>query len=244
MNALKRDKFFFNLKNFNCLTRCNKFHATNHLSGTTDFYLVLNVDKKATKQQIKLSYYKLSKQFHPDVNQEPGSEDKFKALQEAYHILGDSQRKIEYDRSMNDGYYDGSRRSSGGNGGSGNPFEGGPGFQGRGKKPAGGGYHTGKTSAYDFDTYYQEHYGKRVNRPYTSYQKAQTQEDLNSYWTQFDLKQGEELNEIYQSRNRKLIAFFVAILFMYIFIYQSQRMETKHGLRMEKEKAQKLNANK
>lgn len=121
MFALKLDKKCLLLKNYTSFTKCNKFHGTSNLLGSTDYYFVLNVDKKATKQQIKLSYYKLSKQFHPDVNKETGAEDKFKALQEAYHILGDSHRKQDYDRSINEGYYERPTRSSGG---SGNPFEG------------------------------------------------------------------------------------------------------------------------
>lgn len=81
-----------------------------------------------------------------------------------------------------------------------------------------------------------------MNRGFTHSQKVHTQEDLNTYWTQFDLKQGEELNEIYQSRNRKILFFLLGILFMYIFIYQSQRMETRREIRMENEKKRAANA--
>lgn len=105
----------------NCLFHVSCRRSTN----STDHYLTLEIDKNATRQQIKQSYYKLSKQYHPDVNKDSDSEEKFKSLQAAYHILGDAERKKDYDRSLRPGNYKpGAYAGGGGGGGSGNPFQG------------------------------------------------------------------------------------------------------------------------
>ena len=56
-----------------------------------DYYEVLGVDKNATDQEIKMAYLKLAKKYHPDVNKEPGAEEKFKQITEAYEVLKDPQ---------------------------------------------------------------------------------------------------------------------------------------------------------
>ncbi len=102
----------------------SSFHTSNfNLATTIDHYQTLAVDKNATKQQIKQSYYQLSKRYHPDVNKEAGSMEKFKNIQASYHILGDEQRKKEYDRSLRPMAYE--SRSPGSYGAdSENPFKG------------------------------------------------------------------------------------------------------------------------
>ncbi|MGV3587181.1 MAG: DnaJ C-terminal domain-containing protein [Adhaeribacter sp.] len=63
-----------------------------------DYYKVLEVDKSASKEQIKKQYKKLARKYHPDVN--PGNkeaEEKFKALSEAYEVLGDDEKRQKYD---------------------------------------------------------------------------------------------------------------------------------------------------
>lgn len=63
-----------------------------------DFYEVLGVSKNATDQEIKKAYRQLAKKYHPDVNKDPGSDAKFKEVQEAYDILSDKQKRSNYDQ--------------------------------------------------------------------------------------------------------------------------------------------------
>jgi molecular chaperone DnaJ len=60
-----------------------------------DYYDILGVDKKASKDDIKKAFHKLAHKFHPDKAE--GDSDKFKELSEAYSILSDDKKRAEYD---------------------------------------------------------------------------------------------------------------------------------------------------
>ena len=63
-----------------------------------DLYSVLGVDKKASPEEIKKAYRKLARKYHPDTNAEPGAEERFKAISEAYDVVGDPEKRKKYDR--------------------------------------------------------------------------------------------------------------------------------------------------
>ncbi len=67
-------------------------------NGKRDYYEVLGVSRTATEQEIKSAYRKLALQYHPDRNPEPGAEEKFKEATEAYSVLCDSAKRVQYDR--------------------------------------------------------------------------------------------------------------------------------------------------
>ncbi len=62
-----------------------------------DYYEVLNVQKGATKDEIKSAYRKLALKYHPDRNKSPEAEEKFKELSEAYAVLSDEEKRKRYD---------------------------------------------------------------------------------------------------------------------------------------------------
>ncbi|MBT3322461.1 MAG: molecular chaperone DnaJ [Anaerolineae bacterium] len=63
-----------------------------------DYYEVLGVQKNASEGDIKSSFRRLARQYHPDVSKEENAEDKFKEINEAYGVLSDSQKRAQYDR--------------------------------------------------------------------------------------------------------------------------------------------------
>ncbi|MFJ3379953.1 DnaJ C-terminal domain-containing protein [Curtobacterium sp. NPDC090217] len=86
-----------------------------------DFYKVLGVSKDASEAELKKTYRKLARQFHPDSN--PGdtaAENRFKEISEAYSVLSDKEQRAEYDqvRAMGSG-----ARFTAGGGGQGGGFE-------------------------------------------------------------------------------------------------------------------------
>src|SRR5262249_7565444 len=62
-----------------------------------DFYEILGVPRTATQDEIQRAYRKLARQYHPDVNKDPGAEDRFKEVSEAYDVLSDPEARQRYD---------------------------------------------------------------------------------------------------------------------------------------------------
>lgn len=63
-----------------------------------DYYGVLGVPRNATDQEIKRAFRKLAFQYHPDRNRDPGAEQKFKEINEAFQVLSNPEKRSRYDR--------------------------------------------------------------------------------------------------------------------------------------------------
>ncbi len=72
-------------------------------SAIKDYYKVLGIDRNASKEEIKKAYRRLARLYHPDRNPDPSAEEKFKEINEAYHVLSDEEKKSEYDRILRSG---------------------------------------------------------------------------------------------------------------------------------------------
>ena len=83
-----------------------------------DLYAVLEVDRKASQEDIKKAYRRLARKYHPDAN--PGdasAEERFKEVSQAYDVLGDTEKRRRYDRAGVGGFAGGTRTGAGGPGG-------------------------------------------------------------------------------------------------------------------------------
>src|SRR4051794_19453789 len=88
-----------------------------------DPYSVLGVERKASADEIKKAYRKLARQYHPDRNpDDPKAEERFKEIQSAYDIVGDPDKRKQYDRG---GIFFGSGGRGGGPGSGGTAGQGG-----------------------------------------------------------------------------------------------------------------------
>src|SRR5215207_11223510 len=68
-----------------------------------DYYQILGIKKDAKADEVKKSYRRLARKYHPDVNpNDKASEDKFKDVQEAYDVLSDDKKRKVFDKF---GYY-------------------------------------------------------------------------------------------------------------------------------------------
>lgn len=63
-----------------------------------DYYEVMGVPRDASTEDIRRAYRKLAREYHPDVNKDPGAGDRFKEVSEAYEVLRDPEKRERYDR--------------------------------------------------------------------------------------------------------------------------------------------------
>jgi molecular chaperone DnaJ len=87
------------------------------VAPTKDFYSVLGVAATATQDEIKKAYRKLAKQYHPDANaNDPKAAEKFKEISEANNVLGDAEKRKQYDEMRRLGAFEGFGARGGGGG--------------------------------------------------------------------------------------------------------------------------------
>ena len=68
------------------------------MASKRDYYEVLGVSRNANEDEVKKSFRRLAKQYHPDTNKESGAEARFIEINEAYEVLSDPQKRAAYDR--------------------------------------------------------------------------------------------------------------------------------------------------
>ena len=93
-------------------------HSTAQLFSKMDPYKILGVANSASANEIKKKYYQLAKEYHPDTNKDPKAKERFLEIQEAYDLLSDEQKRLQYDQF-------GHQDDVGGMGGGGQGFPGG-----------------------------------------------------------------------------------------------------------------------
>ncbi|KAJ4954072.1 hypothetical protein NE237_030904 [Protea cynaroides] len=68
------------------------------ITAAADYYSTLGVPKSASSKEIKAAYRKMARQYHPDVNKQPGATEKFKEISTAYEVLSDDKKRAMYDQ--------------------------------------------------------------------------------------------------------------------------------------------------
>jgi len=84
-----------------------------------DYYDILGIPRNADEKEVKKAYRSLARKYHPDVCKEPGAEERFKTINEAYGILSDPQKRAQYDHLGHENYTQASKGSYSGSGGGG-----------------------------------------------------------------------------------------------------------------------------
>ncbi|MGZ5549811.1 MAG: DnaJ domain-containing protein, partial [Nitrososphaeraceae archaeon] len=74
------------------------------MTNKRDYYEILEIQKNASKDEIKNTYRKLALKYHPDRNKSPNAEEKFKEISEAYAVLSDDQKRQQYDQLGHSGF--------------------------------------------------------------------------------------------------------------------------------------------
>lgn len=108
-----------------------------------DYYEILGVEASAGEAEIKTAYRRLARKYHPDVSKEKGAEERFKSINEAYEVLRDKEKRLQYDQLRARGYR------------SGQEYQPPPGFGGA------GGYQQGFGGG-DFSDFFESMFGGRA----------------------------------------------------------------------------------
>ena len=116
--------------------------------GNDDYYSILGVSADASAEEVKASYKRLALQYHPDRNKAADAEERFKAISEAYSVVGNKEKRADYDSMRKYSSGSSSSSSSSSYGGAGSTYQGQRGFKhqqgmwqgGQTGRPNGGNY--------------------------------------------------------------------------------------------------------
>ena len=74
-------------------------------NGKKDYYEVLGIPRNATKDDIKKAYREMALKYHPDRNKSPEAEERFKEISEAYAVLSDDEKRMQFDQYGHEGIH-------------------------------------------------------------------------------------------------------------------------------------------
>jgi len=98
-NAFSFENFFFQSSpHFNFSYEIPNMRSQQQVKNTFNPYKHLELDRSATDADIKKAHHKLALKYHPDKNNDPSAQVKFRNIQQAYEILSDKTKRSEYDR--------------------------------------------------------------------------------------------------------------------------------------------------
>ena len=161
-----------------------------------NYYDILGITPRAGKSQIKAAYYRQSKQYHPDVNKSEDAHEKFANIVEAYEVLGNPRTRRLYDKGQRSGVHVRIRKDHD------TDYEAIRRYRDLNRpiirhvqKRTGGELFRGRTSIYNFDEYYEAHYGEHIRAQKTKevrediikeeYEKVMTnkkKDDAHTMW--------------------------------------------------------------
>ena len=144
-----------------------------------DYYQALGVDRTASEDDIKKTYRRLARKYHPDVSKEANAEERFKEIAEAYEVLKDPQKRAAYDRL---GRY-----------GAGEEFRPPPGWQEQYAHGAGAAGHSGQ---WDLGDLFAELFGGSGRRPSSATGGFAIPGDDYEAVVQLDLEQASRGTEV------------------------------------------------
>lgn len=178
---------------------CRLFSSSSRLYLTVvdhnkDYFKILGVDRNCSNDKIKQSYYRLSKVYHPDINQTDLAVKKFHEISEAYEILTTPSLRLQYDSlCTRTPVY--------------NETVVHPGFRHRqGNYNARGPPQTGRTNEYDYDEWFRRHYSESF--------KTDKQNEQRADWSANEDYRHKDYSR-HNFRDLALLAFTVFVLFTF-----------------------------
>lgn len=146
-----------------------------------NLYDILEITPKASQSQIKKAFYKLSKAYHPDINNSKEAKEKYVKIVEAYEILGNLDQRKQYDdrfatytakeitQDVDPSYRQFYRHRGT--------------FKARPNAPM-----RGRTHYYNFDEFYKEHYGRNIRENFNRKRKEEENKKEFEKWGQTNKK--------------------------------------------------------